>query len=97
MLSTTIKITQLGPVVSYVVRGAHKFSFTSAVNEIPNKRQPVERRSCSDHDFCCQQDPHFPNPLNHCRECKGTAFTLCKSKTFSWVKDGTCMVHHLMS
>lgn len=41
----------------------HKFGFRLVTNEIPNKRQPVKRRSCSDIDSCFWQHLYvLPRP-----------------------------------
>ena len=67
-----------------VVRAVHKFDFRLVVNETPNKRRPVEGRSCSDIDSCFWQCVFSAD--SRC-EYWGTLHALWRSAAFSWVTD----------
>ena len=50
------KIINLFSVVLYLVRTVHEFDFRLVIKDKPNKRRPVESRSCGDRDSCFWQD-----------------------------------------
>jgi hypothetical protein len=77
---------QIFAAVLYVFRHMYKFDFRLVINKTPNKRRPVEMRSCG------ERETHVFDRIYHVFHptvvvsVKGTLHTLCRWTVFLWVK-----------